>query len=131
MDQQRIILESSPAYILVCLALAVGFAFLMYQLKGPWPKAWNRILFGVRATLAFLLMFLLLGPIVKQINNLFEKPLVVFLYDTSSSMKEGSDSTTIQKTSDQLSEAIREANEKGFDTKVKNLDGDEGSLQKL
>jgi hypothetical protein len=131
MDQRRIILESSPAYILVCLALAFAFAFLMYQLKGPWPKTWNRILFGVRTTLAFLLMFLLLGPIVKQINNLFEKPLVVFLYDTSSSMNEGSDSTTIQKVSDQLSEAIREANEKGFDTKVKNLDGDDGSLQKL
>ena len=131
MDQQRIILESSPAYILVCLALALGFAFLMYQQKGPWSKTWNRILFGIRAVLAFLLMFLLLGPIVKQVNNLFEKPLLVFLYDTSSSMKEGTDSISIRKISNQLSEAIKDANEKGFDTKINNLYGDEGSLQKL
>ncbi len=131
MDQQRIILESSPAYILVCLALALGFAFLMYQLKGPWTKTWNWILFGIRATLAFLLMFLLLGPIVKQVNNLFEKPLLVFLYDTSSSMKEGTDSTSIRKISNQLSEAIKDASEKGFDTKINNLDGEVGSLQQL
>lgn len=131
MDQQRIILEASPAYILVCLALALGFAFLMYQQKGPWSKTWNRILFGIRAVIAFLLMFLLLGPIVKQVNNLFEKPLLVFLYDTSSSMKEGTDSISIRKISNQLSEAIKDANEKGFDTKINNLYGDEGSLQKL
>ncbi len=131
MDQQHIILDSSPAYILVCLALALGFAFLMYQLKGPWTKTWNRILFGLRAVLAFFLMFLLLGPIVKQVNNLFEKPLLVFLYDTSSSMKEGMDSTSLRKISNELSDAIKDANEKGFDTKVNNLDGDEGSLQKL
>ncbi|MEO7989317.1 MAG: VWA domain-containing protein [Chryseolinea sp.] len=131
MDQQRIILESSPAYILVCLALALGFAFLMYQLKGPWTKTWNRILFGLRTVLAFFLMFLLLGPIVKQVNNLFEKPLLVFLYDTSSSMKEGMDSTSLRKISSELSEAIKDAGEKGFETKINNLDGDEGSLQKL
>jgi hypothetical protein len=131
MNQQRIILESSPAYILVCLALALGSAFLMYQIKSPWPKTWNRILFGLRVVLAFFLMFLLLGPIVKQVNNLFEKPLLVFLYDTSSSMQEGMDSTSIRKISYELSEAIKNANEKGFDTKVNNLDGDEGSLQKL
>ncbi|HPM29622.1 MAG TPA: VWA domain-containing protein [Chryseolinea sp.] len=131
MDQQRIILESSPAYLLVCLALALGFAFLMYQIKGPWTKTWKWILFGMRAVLAFFLMFLLLGPIVKQINNLFEKPVLVFLYDTSSSVKEGSDSTSIQKLSDQLSETVKAANEKGFDTRISNLNGDEGSLQKL
>ncbi len=131
MNQQRIILESSPAYILVCIALALGFAFLMYQKKGPWSKTWNWILFGMRALLAFFLMFLLLGPIVKQINNVFEKPILVFLYDTSSSVKEGTDSTSIQNLSEQLSETIKAANEKGFDTKIINLNGDEGSLQRL
>ncbi len=131
MDQQRIILESSPAYIFVCLVLALGFAFLMYQLKGPWTKTWNWILFGMRAVLAFFLMFLLLGPIVKQINNLFEKPLIVFLYDTSTSIKESTDSTSIRNISNQLAVAIKTAKEKGFDTKITNLDGEEGSLQKL
>ncbi len=131
MDQQQIILESSPAYIFVCFALALGFAFLMYQIKAPWTKTWNWILFGLRATLAFFLMFLLLGPIVKQVNNLFEKPLVVFLYDTSSSIKEGTDSSSIRNLSNQLSGAIKAAQEKGFDVKVSNLAGEEGSFQKL
>ena len=73
MHQQNVIFESSPAYIFVCLVVAVGFAYLLYKRKHPWTKTWNRILFGARALLAFLLAFLLLGPIVKQVNNIFEK----------------------------------------------------------
>src|SRR5687767_11960263 len=104
MHQQQIILESSPAYILVCLILAFGMAFLLYRTTSyPWSKTWNRILFAFRTTLAFLLLFLLLGPIVRQINNLFEKPLVVIVYDNSASVKEASDTVMLKGVEQQLS----------------------------
>src|ERR1044072_7682616 len=102
MDQQRIIIESSPVYILLCLVLALGFAYLLYRTNHPWSKMWHRILFAARMVLAFFLMFLLLGPIFKQINNLFENPLFIVLYDHSASVKEATDTTAIQHLTQQL-----------------------------
>src|SRR5688500_2333215 len=99
MHQQNIIFESSPLYIIVCIIAAIGFAFLLYRSKHPWSKRWNRILFGFRTVLAFLLAFLLLGPIVKQINNIFEKPYFIVLFDNSVSVRETGDSTMLQQIS--------------------------------
>jgi hypothetical protein len=125
MHQQNIIFESSPAYILVCVIAAVGFAFLLYRSKHPWSKKWNRILFGFRALLAFLLAFLLLGPIVKQINNIFEKPYFIVLFDNSVSMKEAGDSTSLQKINADVRTLTEALSDKGFDVKKTDLNGDE------
>ncbi|MDH4090662.1 MAG: VWA domain-containing protein [Cyclobacteriaceae bacterium] len=122
-DQQRIIFESSPAYIPLCILFGLGISFLLYQVKHPWNKTWNRVLFVIRAVLAFFLVFLLLGPIVKQINNLFEKPLFVILYDNSVSVKETMDSTLIQRLEMNVSETAASLQKKGYDVKVTNLEG--------
>jgi hypothetical protein len=125
MHQQQIILESSPAYILVCLILAFGMAFLLYRTTSyPWSKTWNRILFAFRTTLAFLLLFLLLGPIVRQINNLFEKPLVVVVYDNSASVKEASDTVMLKGVEQQLSSTREAWQEKGYDVRINDLNGE-------
>lgn len=123
MDQQGIIFESSPAYILLCILLGVAFAFLLYRTKHPWSKTWNKILFAARSVLAFFLMFLLLGPIVKQINNLLEKPLFVLVYDNSASVKETTDSTEILKLTTNMKETASLLQEKGYEVKVINLEG--------
>ena len=102
MEQQRIIFESSPAYILVCLAVGVGYALLLYRTTHPWPVLINRVLFGMRAVLAFLLAFLLLGPIIRQITNFTEKPLFVILRDNSGSVIEATDSVTRVAVADEL-----------------------------
>lgn len=123
MDKQSIILESSPAYVLVCLALGIGFAFVLYTVSHPWSKTWNRILFVSRATLTFLLMFLLLGPIVKQISNLFEKPLFVLVFDNSASIIETADSTEIKQLESSMKEAADLLNSRGFDVRLTDLTG--------
>jgi hypothetical protein len=125
MHQQNIIFESSPAYIIVCIVLALGFAFLLYKTKHPWSKTWNRILFGARAVLAFLLAFLLLGPIVKQINNIFEKPFFVVLYDNSVSVREAVDSTTLANLQTEVNELSSVLRQQGYDVKVNDLAGEE------
>src|SRR5688500_14373648 len=94
---QRVILESSPVFILVCLAISVGYGFLLYKSKHPWTKTINWILFAGRTTLVFLLSFLLLGPIIKQINNILEKPVFVVLQDNSASVKETTDSVSLNE----------------------------------
>jgi hypothetical protein len=123
MNRQQVILESSPAFILVCLILAVGLAYLLYRtnINPPWSKTWNRILFGLRALLSFVLMFLLLGPIVKQFSNLFEKPLVVILYDNSSSIKETTDSATLKQLTRNLTETADSWREKGYEVRINDL----------
>jgi len=122
---QRIIFESSPFYLLLCLLLALGLAYLLYRTTHPWTKTWNRILFATRTVLAFLLMFLLLGPIVRQINNIYERPLFVMLFDTSASVREATDSTRLQAVDQQLTTLRTGLTDRGFDARVTDLAGEE------
>jgi hypothetical protein len=89
---KEIFFESNPWFIVLCVGLGLAYAFLLYQSKHPWPKWLNHTLTGLRALLVFLLAFLLLSPIIRQIQNSFEKPVFVFLYDNSTSVKETTDS---------------------------------------
>ena len=107
---QRIIFEYSPVYFILCLALGVGYAFLLYSAKYNWSKSLNRVLFVLRAVLATALMLLVLGPILKQTENIFERPSLVFLVDNSRSIRETTDTT-------QLIKALRQA---GSDLKKQN-----------
>lgn len=121
---QQVIFESSPAYVILCLALATGLAFVLYRtVKTPWSKNWNRALFAIRATLLFVLFFLLLGPIVRQINNIYEKPLFVFINDNSVSIKETTDSVVLRTIQNQLNETKVRLEEAGYDVVTNDLEG--------
>lgn len=125
MNQQRIIFESSPAYVVVCAILAAGIAYILYRGQHPWNKTWNQILFAARFILGFFLMFLLLGPIVKQISNLFEKPVYVLLYDNSGSIREATDSIARTRLIDNMNSTASVLREKGYDVRVTDLEGKE------
>jgi len=124
-DQQRIIFESSPVYLVVCLALAIGLSYLLYRTSHPWSKTWNRILSGARFVLIFTLLFLLLGPIVRQINNLFKKQVFVILYDNSGSVRETTDSILLNNTAKQLDETRERLSNSGYDVRTLGLSGEE------
>ncbi|HEX8060032.1 MAG TPA: hypothetical protein VF473_03810, partial [Cyclobacteriaceae bacterium] len=85
---QRLIFEYSPAFIIVCIAIGVGYAYLLYKTKHTWGQTTNRILFFVRALAVALAAFLLIGPILKLTTNQYEKPGIVFLIDDSRSVSE-------------------------------------------
>ncbi|MDV3310785.1 MAG: hypothetical protein LOY03_18425 [Cyclobacteriaceae bacterium] len=125
MENQRIIFESSPAYILLCLAVGVGYALLLYRTTHPWPVTVNRVLFGLRAVLAFLLAFLLLGPIIRQIARYTEKPLFVILRDNSGSVTEATDSTTLHTITRELDALSESLEEKGYEVAFTDLEGRE------
>lgn len=125
MDQQRLIFESSPVFIILCVAAGIGYAFLLYRTGNPWPVPMNRILFTLRAALVFLLSFLLLGPIVRQIRNLFEKPVYVILTDNSVSVMETTDSVRLNAIHHELSELKNTLIGRGYEVRVTDLDGRE------
>ncbi|NOS92320.1 MAG: VWA domain-containing protein [Cyclobacteriaceae bacterium] len=120
---QRLQFESSPYFILICLLLGVGYAYILYKSKHPWSQTINRVLFVLRAVMVSLLAFLLLGPILKLTNNIFEKPAVVFLIDNSTSMKEVGDSTKRLNLITELHQAGKEIQDAGYDVLFKDLNG--------
>ena len=122
---QRIIFEYSPFYFLVCLALGVGYAFLLYTAKYNWSKSLNRILFTLRAVLATALMLLALGPILKQTENIFEKPSLVFLVDNSRSIKETTDTLQLMNALQQTAADVRKQNR---DVELSGLSGISDSI---
>lgn len=125
MHQERLIFESSPGWIVVCILAGVGYALLLYRTKHPWSESVNRILFGLRAVLAFFLAFLLLGPIVRQVNNLIEKPVFTILHDNSGSIKEGMDSVAIRTLNNGINTLSESLQQKGYEVKSLDLNGKE------
>src|SRR5690606_3019341 len=83
------------------------------------------VLFGLRAVLAFLLAFLLLGPIVRQITNFTEKPLFVIVRDNSGSVTEATDSVTRDAISRELRDLTESLEEKGYEVAFTDLEGKE------
>lgn len=115
---QRLVFESSPAFILLCILLGLGYAFLLYRANHPWNKRTNQILFVVRAVVVSLLSFLLIGPILKLTKNIFEKPEIVFLVDNSSSLKGTIDSSKFKSHIENTATQMRS---QGYEVSLKTL----------
>lgn len=120
---QRLIFESSPAYIILCIALGIGYAWILYRRKQSWGQTINRILFFVRALAVALAAFLLIGPILKLTTNQFEKPAVVFVVDNSLSVGEvlGAEKQTALTNS--INEQAKALESSGYEVQVRALDG--------
>jgi hypothetical protein len=125
---QRLLFEYSPAFILACLALAVGYAWLLYRAKATWGPRANQFLFALRALLVFLLAFLLIGPVLKLTHNFTEKPALVFLVDNSLSVKETTDSSRRQKMEREISRIKKSLEGEGYAVALSDLSGKEGNI---
>jgi hypothetical protein len=122
---KEIFFESNPWFIVLCVGLGLAYAFLLYQTKHPWPKWLNHTLTGFRAVLVFLLAFLLLGPIMKQVQNNFEKPVFVFLYDNSISVNETTDSVFRNSLVENVQKLQQTASDNGHEVSTHDILGEE------
>src|SRR5688572_7941733 len=120
---EQVIFESHPAFIIFCVGLGIGYAFLLYRAKHPWSKNLNWVLFSLRSALAFLISFLLLNPVVKQIKNIFEKPVFVILQDNSISIKETTDSLFRNNLTEKTSILLKSLSDNGYESSYRDLDG--------
>lgn len=123
---KRVLLESSAAYVLVCVVVALLYSGIQYyrQKQQPWPSGINWILFAGRAVLTFIISFLLLGPIVKQINNVYEKSPFLIVVDNSGSVNEAYDSTARVRMEQQLVATRDLLAEKGYQAEMVGLNGE-------
>ncbi|HEY0741958.1 MAG TPA: VWA domain-containing protein [Chryseosolibacter sp.] len=121
---KRIIFESAPEFIILCVIAGLAYASIQYlRMKQPWSKTMNWVLFGIRAVVATFIAFLLLGPIVKQINNLFEKPVFIIVQDNSGSVREATDTTRLASLEESLKQTASRLTEQGYETSIQNLAG--------
>lgn len=73
-------------WLLGCLGLGIGYAFLLYGSSDQLGKTLRNALFALRAIAIALLAFLLFAPLVKTINRAVEKPLIIIAQDNSASV---------------------------------------------
>ena len=127
MQKPIIQFELSPYLIIVCLAVGLLYAFVLYQKKGPWSKPTNYILAGLRLVLVFLASVLLLGPILKQTDNTTESPTVVFAIDNSMSVAEVADSVEINGMEQAISQMAAQLSDNGYQTEFRTLGEGQGT----
>ena len=123
---QRLLLDYSYGYLVLCLVVGIGYAWLLYTARYSWSKTMNRILFGFRAILATALLVLLLGPVLRQFTHSQEKPTLVFLVDNSRSIKESTDTTQLIAAIERATESIQNSD---WQVEVSALDGAESDAR--
>ena len=117
---------STFLWLFACLALGVGYAFLLYPLNSQLSKSTKYWLFALRTLVVTFLAFLLFAPLLKTISKTLEKPLIILVQDNSASVKISKPANfeptsflnRYKKVSQQLSDQY-EVKEFNFDSQVK------------
>jgi hypothetical protein len=95
------IITTYPAWALVlCPLIGLGYAALLYYKESrsaEFPKFVRSLLAALRFLAVAVLVFLLLGPLVRTTNIEIEPPIVVIAADNSSSLVLGPDSTAVRE----------------------------------
>ena len=72
----------NPIWLLPCAMIALGFSlFLYFRYKSIWDAKWNLYLGISRFLGVFALLFLLINPLWRQIENQIVKPKVQIIVD--------------------------------------------------
>lgn len=94
-----IITEYPNWYILLCVVLGVGLGLFLYlkdRSNRHYPPILRGLLAFLRAITVSVLAFFLLNPLLKSLDKVTEKPIIVFAQDNSESLIIGKDSTYIK-----------------------------------
>jgi hypothetical protein len=73
-------------WLLGCLALGIGYAFLLYGTSSHLHKNLRYSLFFLRTLTVSTVAFLLFAPLVKDVQTTTEKPLIIIAQDNSASI---------------------------------------------
>lgn len=104
----NILFQYSPWFILLCILVGVGYAFLMYQKKYTFTKNQQIGLAIVRGVVVTTLCFLLLNPLFKREESNVISPTIVLAIDNSTSAKVIKSDEFISKLRDLASELANE-----------------------
>lgn len=110
-------------WIIICLVIGAGYAWIQYTKKSPWSKQLNYGLASVRLILVAFISFFLLEPYFQSITNYFQKPLMVIAIDNSESMKINLPTNKLSELRSKIGEIENALTDKGFEVKLLDLNG--------
>ncbi len=117
----QLITAYSPWFIILCIGAGLLYAALLYSQNAPWSKSTNRILAFVRFLLVSLLAFLLLEPMIRQINNEYEKPVAVVAIDNSESLALTNSPEKLKKAVQTMNSIAERLEKRGFEVQMRSL----------
>lgn len=120
---KRILFEISPWFTLLCLLIGFVYAFLLYKQKNPWGRKMSIALGIFRFIIVSVITFLLLGPLIRYIQNTIIEPSYVIAIDNSRSIPETYTESTFNVLRDQLNVLGENMPGRQFDVKIKDLTG--------
>ncbi|MDJ0366912.1 VWA domain-containing protein [Hymenobacter sp. H14-R3] len=111
----------SPWFILLCLAVGAGYTALLYSAQGPWSRAVNYTLAGLRFVVVSFLCFLLLSPFIKTTTTRTEAPTIVLAVDNSQSISLFTPKPALSQLTVGLPQLAATLREKGFRVETRTL----------
>ncbi|WP_268122416.1 vWA domain-containing protein [Roseivirga pacifica] len=123
--------DFSPWFILLCLVLGAGYAYLLYSKKAPWSKQVNYTLAALRFLVVSLLAFFLLAPLFNQISYTDEAPILILGVDDSASVPAAYDSADFEVLKEQIADAAQRLGNSNLSVRVKSLSGYSDNFEEL
>lgn len=114
LDKESIVFDHFAEEIILSLVVSFLYAFLLYRKEKRWSPLLNKILFGLRFSVVFLLALLLCNPLFKKIHNTIEKPYFLFVLDNSLSIPLATDSVKTHLLEKELNDISLFMEKKGF-----------------
>lgn len=115
--RSELLFQTPYWFIVLCLIVGIGYAWLLYQPVPSWSKKLNYILAALRGLAVSAICFLLLGPLVRKTESVVDKAKVVIAVDNSESMR-GYGKEIIKE----LPGIVSELSEAGFEVALQTLD---------
>ena len=115
-------LSASPLWLLVCLLAGLGYAWLLYTKDAPWGRRLNLALAAGRAVVVAVVAFLLLGPVLRYVQNTPEPPTVILAVDDSQSVGLYTDKTVLASLKTGLTGLTDRLRTAGYRVEVRTLD---------
>ena len=123
----RILFEFSPWFVLLCILAGLVYAFLLYNKKNPWGKIPSIVLSVIRFLTVTLIAFLLLGPLIRHIQNTVIEPNYVIAVDNSLSIPETYNEQDFNQLVNDLDETISSLPGRKQNLKIVDLAGNDYS----
>lgn len=124
-------LDYSSWFLLICAAIGVLYAYILYSKKSPWNTSTNRLLSVIRLVIVSFLVFLLLNPVFKQLINEIEKPVFIIGVDNSTSILNTVDSVQLANINIELSRLSQKMEANGYDVAYRSLNKSNTTLSSI
>ncbi len=129
MDNSFIVLQEANWWLILAAVVAAVFAVVAYwRVSYPWSARFSVLLGMLRFVGVFLVLFLLTNPLLRQLQNQTEAPVVAIVYDNSTSVSLMTDSVLLQNLEGRLQSLQGNLEDQGVESYFYTLEGQESAM---